>query len=201
MSASCFDYDGDGNPDLYVSNMWTAAGQRLVNDPDFAPARAAPDDYRRHLKGNSLFRNRGDGSFEETSMHEHVQMGRWAWSSDAFDFDNDGSPELYVTCGMLSNAPSGARSGDLAIDLDSFFWRQVVAKSPPDARPTPSYENGWNSINELIREDYNWCGHQANVFYVRSKALSGEPTRYYDFSGVSGIDFAEDSRAFLRTGY
>ena len=35
MSAAWFDYDGDGRPDLYVSNMWSASGQRVVNDPAF----------------------------------------------------------------------------------------------------------------------------------------------------------------------
>ena len=35
MSAAWFDYDGDGNPDLYVANMWTAAGQRVIHDPHF----------------------------------------------------------------------------------------------------------------------------------------------------------------------
>ena len=38
MSAAWFDYDGDGRPDLYVSNMWTACGQRIVEDQAFAAA-------------------------------------------------------------------------------------------------------------------------------------------------------------------
>ncbi|MEO7142349.1 MAG: tetratricopeptide repeat protein, partial [Bryobacteraceae bacterium] len=52
---------------------------------------------------------------------------------------------------------------------------------------------GWNAINQLIREDYSWSGREPNVFYVRRGG------RYHDFSGVSGIDFAEDSRAFAVT--
>ena len=49
-------------------------------------------------------------------------MGRWAWCADGIDFDNDGTPEIYITCGMLT--------GPKETDLMSFFWRQVVAKSP-----------------------------------------------------------------------
>ena len=43
MSAAWFDYDGDGRPDLYVSNMWTACGQRIVEDEAFTgkPGRCA----------------------------------------------------------------------------------------------------------------------------------------------------------------
>ena len=47
-------------------------------------------------------------------------FGRWAWSSGGHDLDNDGRPEIYVTCGMLTN--------ESTTDLGSFFWRQVVAR-------------------------------------------------------------------------
>ncbi len=100
MSAAWFDYDGDGRPDLYVSNMWSDAGQRIVSQKNLQPG----DVWRRHAKGNSLYRNRGDGTFEETGAMEGVEMGRWAWSSDGIDFDNDGTPEIFITAGMLTNA-------------------------------------------------------------------------------------------------
>jgi hypothetical protein len=42
--------------------MWTAAGQRVVRDPAFAPAAGENREvYRRHTKGNSLYRNRETG--------------------------------------------------------------------------------------------------------------------------------------------
>jgi tetratricopeptide (TPR) repeat protein len=187
MSASWFDYDGDGRPDLYLSNMWSAAGQRVVRDAAFRPAAAHPEEYRRHAKGNSLFRNKGDGTFEETGAAENVEVGRWAWSSGGFDFDLDGSPEILVTSGMVSN---GSR-----VDLESFFWRQVVAKSPSGATALGEYENGWNAIGQLFREELSWNGDEPNVFYRRRGG------RYVDASGVSGLDFASNSRAFAVTDF
>jgi Flp pilus assembly protein TadD len=185
MSAHWFDYNGDGNPDVYVSNMWTDAGQRVASSPNFKPAAAAGAlAYRRHSMGNSLYRNHGDGTFENVTMMEHAGFGRWAWASGGHDFNNDGRPELLIGCGMLTNG------SDSTEDLNSFFWRQVVARSPATARPSAEYENGWNALNQFVREECHWNGHEPNVFHARR----GE--RYYDFSGVSGADFADDCRAF-----
>jgi tetratricopeptide (TPR) repeat protein len=187
MSAAWFDYDGDGRPDLYVSDMWTASGQRIVQDPAFEPAARDHEAFRRHAKGNCLYRNKGDGTFEETSAFEHVEMGRWAWSSGGFDWDLDGKPEILIGAGMVTN-----RSRK---DLNSFFWRQVVAKTPEKQRAAPDYENGWNALNQLIREDYSWNGHEPNVFYVKGERA------YQDASGVSGLDFADDTRTFAVTDF
>ncbi len=186
MSASWFDYDGDGRPDLYISNMWTAAGQRIVRDPAFTPSAELAEAYRRHTKGNSLYRNRGDGTFEE-ALQEGVGMGRWAWGSGGFDLDLDGVPEIFIATGMMTN-PSQK-------DVESFFWRQVVAKSPATQVTVSEYENGWSAINQCIREDYSWSGREPNVFYVRRDG------RYHDASGVSGLDFADDTRAFAVTDF
>jgi tetratricopeptide (TPR) repeat protein len=184
MSASWFDYDHDGKPDLYVANMWSDAGQRLVRDKNFSPAvgTVQQEAYRRHTKGNSLYRNRGDGTFEETTTEQHVEFGRWAWASGGHDLNNDGEAEIFVTCGMFTNSSS--------TDLMGFFWRDVVSHSPVKAMPSAAYENGWNALNQFAREEYSWNGREPNILHVRR----GE--RYYDFSGVSGLDYPEDSRAF-----
>ncbi len=188
MSAAWFDYDQDGQPDLYVANMWTAAGQRVTADPQFEPAHAGLEDaYHRHTMGNSLYRNRGNGTFGQTTEQQHAAFGRWAWSSGGHDLDNDGNAEIFVTCGMLTNQST--------TDLNSFFWRQVVAKSPVKRQPSSAYENGWNALNQFIREEYSWNGREPNVLHVR------RGNRYYDFSGVSGLDFADDSRAFALTDF
>ena len=109
MSASWFDYDGDGRPDLYVSNMWTAAGQRVVRDPAFRPSKTNEEAYRRHTKGNSLYRNAGDGTFQDQGAQQGVEMGRWAWASGGFDLNLDGAPEIFVATGMTTNAGNATR--------------------------------------------------------------------------------------------
>lgn len=185
MSAAWLDYDGDGRPDLLVSNMWSACGQRVVNDPAFGPVSKDPSlkaAYQHHVKGNSLYRNNGDGTFRYTGDVEGIEICPWSWSCDGADFDNDGTPELYVATGMLTNNGK--------TDLMSYFYRQVVSKSPASQMPAPDYENGWNAINQLVREEHSWAGPEPNFFFARRGG------RYYDHSGVSGIDVPEDSRSF-----
>ena len=70
-------------------------------------------------------------------------MGRWAWSSDALDFDSDGWEDLYVANGMLTRE-SGPD------DLDGFFWRQVVARSPLTRVTGTPYDDAWRAINQLL---------------------------------------------------
>ncbi len=185
MSACWLDFDNDGKQDIYAAGMWVAAGMRIFEDAHFHPSE--PDEmrslYRRHMAGNSLYRNLGNGKFENQAMKAGVEMGRWSWSTDSWDFDHDGCPDLYVANGYIS--------GLAARDVSSFFWRQVVAKSPNDSSPSPGYEQGWGAMNELIRSDSTWNGHERNVFLANNRDGT-----FSDISGIAGLDLRDDSRAF-----
>ena len=185
MGVCWLDYDNDGAQDLYVADMWTAAGERVSMQDAFQkgvpePIRAL---YRKHARGNSLFRNRGDETFEDTSAAADVERGRWSWSADAWDFDHDGFPDLYVANGMVS--------GPKREDLNSFFWRRVVARSPREAKPSHEYEQGWTALNELLRSDYSWSGFERNVFFANNRDGT-----FSDVSACVGLDLLEDGRSF-----
>ncbi len=190
MSVCWFDYDNDGSEDLYVADMWTAAGLRITTQTAFQ--KSAPPEvrglYQKHAMGNSLYHNRADGTFADQTSVAGVGMGRWSWSSDSWDFDHDGFADLYVTNGMVS--------GPSRDDLNSFFWRQVVGKSPLDAKPTSAYEQGWNAINELLRADGTWSGYERNVFFANNRNGT-----FSDVSGALGLDFLEDGRSFALSDF
>ena len=75
-----FDYDGDGDVDLYVPN-----GSRLVA--------ATPIPHPE----NKLFRNAGDGRFDDVTAFAAVGDTAWAMGCAVADIDNDGHQDLYVT--------------------------------------------------------------------------------------------------------
>jgi tetratricopeptide (TPR) repeat protein len=185
MSAAFFDFDNDGRLDIYAGNMWSANGLRVTAQRGFMPD--APAEvralYRRHARGNSLLRNRGDGRFEDVTLAARAEMGRWAWSSDALDFDGDGWEDLYVVNGMLTRDSGGP-------DLDGFFWRQVVARSPLTRVTGTPYDDAWRAINHLLIRG-SIASRQRNVF-LRNDGRGG----FDDVSGTVGLDLDQDGRSF-----
>lgn len=103
MSVALGDYDGDGLEDVYFGNMWSSAGRRVTMQRDFKrDSPDAPKDiYRRHARGNSLFRSERS-RFDDVTVPSGVEMGRWAWCSDFVDFDNDGNLDIYIVNGFVT---------------------------------------------------------------------------------------------------
>lgn len=105
MSAASADYDGDGRPDLYAGNMFSAAGSRVTTQPNFLPGTSKDllERSQRMARGNSLFRNTGRlGVFEDVSMATGATMGRWSWGSIFADVNNDGWEDLLVANGFVT---------------------------------------------------------------------------------------------------
>lgn len=111
MGVTWGDYDRDGRMDLYVSNMFSAAGSRITSQSKFKPdaGQQVLARFRRFTRGNTLYRNAGS-RFEDVSQAAGVTLGRWAWSSRFVDLNNDGWQDLVVANGYLS---SDGDTGDL----------------------------------------------------------------------------------------
>lgn len=104
MGVAWGDYDNDGLMDLHVSNMFSAAGNRIVDQPRFHSHadHSARQAARRFARGNSLFHNRGDGTFRDVSLPAGVTEAHWAWASRFVDIDNDTREDLIVANGFIT---------------------------------------------------------------------------------------------------
>ncbi len=88
MGAAVGDYDNDGDLDWFVTSIFDA------------PPVDTDTGYR---TGNRLYRNTGDGTFEEVSEAAGVQLGYWGWGACFSDFDNDGFLDIFHVNGFWNN--------------------------------------------------------------------------------------------------
>ena len=103
------DVDRDGDLDVYIANMFSAAGGRIAYQQQFR-ADATPEiraRIQRFARGNTLLQNQGDGTFEDISEAATVTIGRWAWGTLFSDINNDGWEDLVVANGFITNEDSG----------------------------------------------------------------------------------------------
>jgi len=78
--AAFLDYDGDGWLDVFLVNGTTLEGFPKGQEPI-----------------NHLYRNRGDGTFEDVTRKAGLAQSGWGQGVCAGDYDNDGNVDLFVT--------------------------------------------------------------------------------------------------------
>jgi len=142
MSASFVDYDNDGKFDYYVTHIrgehaWFAEsptikrymvnclkqGTWVTDMPLFweilrQSGRDLVGAFQQMSSGNTLLRNKGDGTFEDATTKANANPPGWFWGASFADFDNDGWQDLYATNGWVYN--------DKDTELELEFLNEVV---------------------------------------------------------------------------
>ena len=105
MSVSWGDYDRDGWMDIYISNMFSSAGNRVTFQDKFKQQRSSRETrlLQRLARGNTLLKNAGTAGFQDVSVQAATTMGRWSWGSVFADINNDGWQDLLITNGFLTS--------------------------------------------------------------------------------------------------
>src|SRR2546428_9306771 len=70
--------------------------------------------------GNRLLRNRGDGTFEDTTVKANANPLGWFWGASFADFDNDGWLDIYAADGWVFN--------DKRTEIELDFLNNVVSR-------------------------------------------------------------------------
>jgi hypothetical protein len=120
MGVQVLDWNGDGRPDLYVTDMHTDMSSDLKPEEDARkhdPKTFFPADFLgtdgHHVLGNALFTSTGPLTFVEESDKAGVETG-WPWGPSVGDLNADGWPDIYVAAGM--NYPFRYRGSDILLN-------------------------------------------------------------------------------------
>jgi hypothetical protein len=102
MGVDFADIDRDGHYECFVVDMLSRDSalrkrQNLAQTPIASPIGAI--DNRPQFMRNTLFRNRGDGTYAELANFAGLPASEWSWSPIFLDVDLDGYDDLLITTG------------------------------------------------------------------------------------------------------
>jgi hypothetical protein len=197
MNASFADYDNDGLLDIYVTNIrsehaWFAETPtvfrymynsfkqgvwksdmplywEMFRQSGFGFA----DIFKQMASGNTLLRNKGDGTFEDVTSQANANPIGWFWGASFADFDNDGWQDIYAADGWVYN--------DRGTEIELDFLNNVVSRQK-------DYKTG-------IFFDPGYFGHTSWHGWERNRHLrnNGDGT-FTEIGTAAGTDLITNSR-------
>jgi hypothetical protein len=101
-SIAFFDFDLDGFLDIYVTHYVVPDPHRICRGRERGREFCSPKAYR-HVP-DTLYRNRGDGTFEDVSLASGIgTVAASGLGVVVADFDDDGWPDVYVANDQVAN--------------------------------------------------------------------------------------------------
>jgi hypothetical protein len=181
MSAAFADYDSDGRLDFFVAGMGSTTARRLEalglareDRPDVTEMRM------RMGYGNRLYLARDDG-WSEAPFAADVARTGWTWGTTAFDFDNDGDPDLF--------AANGHQSGESTEDYCSNFWSHDLYDG--DSESDPALADLFAEESSGLRSGAeSWDGYQKNHLLMNQDGAG-----FVDVAFLLGVADQFDSRS------
>ncbi len=221
-AGSCFlDFDRDGHLDLFVASYVNFELDRAPRPGDNAYCRyneiAVPCGPLGYAGGtNLLYRNRGDGTFEDVSAASGIAhprgpstmvfvgsnwrpTGSYGMGAASADFDNDGWPDIYVACdtapSLLYRNNHDGTFREVAVPAGCAFDEAGIALAGMGVGVGDYDGDGWL---DLVRTNFSeqvttlYRNYGSGAFEVASlRAGLGVNRKYVGF-GVNFFDFDND---------
>jgi len=144
MGIDFADVNGDGHLDIFAVDMLANESHRLKTQiPTNTPLPKKPGDDQLQLQQqrNTLFLNRGDGTFAEVSEYAGVHASGWSWGTMFMDVDLDGRQDILVANGHLWDVMDADIQEGLQNRLNDVEWQKLRWQFPPLKLKNVAYRN------------------------------------------------------------
>ena len=104
MGVDFADIDRDGNLDFFAVEMLSRERARRLNQSSAMSPQGrvvGAIDKREEVGRNTLFWNRGDGTYAEIAFHSGLASSGWSWTPIFIDVDLDGFEDVLISNGHL----------------------------------------------------------------------------------------------------
>src|SRR5215467_12938893 len=177
MGVDVADVNGDGKPDIFVTDMLSNDTHKLRTQiPTHTALPKKPGDLETELQHqrNTLFLNRGDGTFAEVGMYAGVQASGWSWGTMFMDVDLDGRPDILVANGHLWDIMDADVQEALQNRLLSFPWQRLRWQFPPLPLKNVAFRNRGDLTFEDASDKWHF-GTEADYSHAMAAAdLDGD---------------------------
>jgi len=126
VHAAFFDYDKDGDQDLYLLNNYDNDRLSASYRPKFIDGSAPSND--------DLYRNNGDGTFSNVSIESGIVCEGFGLGLALGDVNMDGYPDIYVSNDYISNdlLYINQRDGTFQNEIDTYLSYQTKSSMGND---------------------------------------------------------------------